>query len=1620
MKWIDLSEYDLRVVPVSLPTGRIVLLAIGDLQNNSVALSGLGFKKVTDGSMFSLRFTGPSGKLEGLSIASVREYFPDAFVAEMELGLSSSPVPGTNPPKQDGNRKTLNANALAPNLVGIDPIAKNLQGESVFEVEGKRVVMDSSKREVWGPEKPDLRFLQGGDDAAGRGIESAFLSAIAGRLLNGEQISSEFLHEGLGAIKRDYPLPDAVLEAAVESVLLFASSNLDLLQHADAFAENIAALVEDSEQRVNKAVSLLTALRQKPDFGKSMKVAFAGLREPLVIGPLSREVELFILGAKTGPKLQVASGQELTIYSQAELKAIEPEIIVTNFKGKTIEPTFQHGILFTSSGEKAFFDLSYIVPAGVKSIISLESEGGFSEELRRTVGERSGCSVEVLGHGIAREAYRPPVSKPNSVEPTQEPEVELNADVPGQQKSVAAERAAPPLMPEAGHLVEGEVNAPAFSDLDTTESTYQSEYLPASSVAPGSSMVPKHLAKAFGVALGKLQERVGDVDQFVANRLGLTVKDLPSRFSAEQVDAIALGLSNQDEGSGLILGDGTGEGKGRVLAAMALAAIRSGRRAIFLTEGAVLFKDFWRDVVDIGGQDVIKPFIVNDGVEIQGLPAAAGSEAANTELAASGAWPSDKNVILVTYSQLNRLRKQYSENGDHKTCRVRWLSALSEGSNLILDEAHNASGDSNTNLNVSRMSQAANNVIHSSATYVRHSKNFGIYESAFPSNLASYDIERAVDKLGAPMQEIVAAMLAEDGRFIRRENSLKDVSFELRLDERHVERNREWSDALAQFLSAYSMLTSEIKKDVSEMNAEFQADLKKSGVKIEGRKQGLSSMNFGSRLYQITRQFMLACTVDQAVEAAIAEMAKGQKPILVVDQTAEAQLLELMQTTSEEERRPPFFADILRTLIDRTVMVTDQRKDSESPEKVHVGALVDQDRARTLQDMANKLHELADDFPAIPFSPVDDIKYRLLIEGKRIGEITGRKFRVRSGQNGDAEFVPREDTDRLKTIAQFQDGGLDGVVISRAGASGISLHASARAKDQRKRTVIEVQVPDLVDKRIQAIGRAARRDQVVVPDFKTLSPNLPAYNRLAAMQNHKLRQMSASTTSNRDSYALIDTVDILNPVGDEIVLRYLESNPALAYRLGFDSSELDAARLADGHITLAAKVTGRLMMLPVAEQETVYEDLAGEYAIHMKELEAQGLNPFKTREMPLKAQVVERVMFEGVARAKYDSAFDRPVFLSKIAYEETAPALSSTDVLEEIEQAKKKLVGYKRTEGRGLSAIGDLIKAKKAKILEDSLVISGYPSVQDALDDTASMNLTVRLNDRCKWAQKTFQKLSPGQAVVFSNAGQPCNAVVGEISLPLPGSEHNLGQYRINLLVPGEKPIETTVNQLHDDEDFAILPAAFSTGSPMAAEFDRHTMAVGNTERWILEGNLFRAAIIAAEMKVGTPAIVEMEDGTNQRVVMLSRRATKDMMLNMGVMLASPGDVAAFVSLYNDDISSDHADSPKESIAIQHGRDSDSVWLRIPSNKKYSMGLAKDPAIQAIGDGFRRAGPSQRKKVPKKDLEKLCGILFAKYNVRFITPPGYREKLIADAEHNHQESEEHELDILPAAAAGQR
>src|SRR3546814_9344724 len=94
-------------------------------------------------------------------------------------------------------------------------------------------------------------------------------------------------------------------------------------------------------------------------------------------------------------------------------------------------------------------------------------------------------------------------------------------------------------------------------------------------------------------ALARVAREHGDIDDWVAGKLGWDVETMGRYLSPEPVDAAALAMSSGQRGRGFILADQTGLGKGRIMAVIALAAALDGRRVVFLTETEHIITAFW-------------------------------------------------------------------------------------------------------------------------------------------------------------------------------------------------------------------------------------------------------------------------------------------------------------------------------------------------------------------------------------------------------------------------------------------------------------------------------------------------------------------------------------------------------------------------------------------------------------------------------------------------------------------------------------------------------------------------------------------------------------------------------------------------------------------------------------------------------------------------------------------------------------------------------------------------------------------------------------------------------------------------------------------------------------------
>ena len=260
----------------------------------------------------------------------------------------------------------------------------------------------------------------------------------------------------------------------------------------------------------------------------------------------------------------------------------------------------------------------------------------------------------------------------------------------------------------------------------------------------------------------------------------------------------------------------------------------------------------------------------------------------------------DARVVLLGLSK-DDLVTNLSERikADMTTLKHQWLySGAMNGGLVILDESHVAAGEnSQTGVNLRHLMENAGALTYSSATFAKDTGNFLLYARLFPDTLRAATIAETLSRGGEPMQEILSAMLAEDGRLVRREHDLSNLEFKLSTDAVRKDRNEMWANGFAQVLSTMSFLSGEVEEIVHKQNAAAEAILKnakasKGAASIP--KVGLHYTNFGSKLYNLSRTFTMAVNADLAADLAIKALKEGRKPVITVESTMETVLKELI------------------------------------------------------------------------------------------------------------------------------------------------------------------------------------------------------------------------------------------------------------------------------------------------------------------------------------------------------------------------------------------------------------------------------------------------------------------------------------------------------------------------------------------------------------------------------------------------------------------------------------------------------------------------------------------------------------------------------------------------------
>lgn len=1141
---------------------------------------------------------------------------------------------------------------------------------------------------------------------------------------------------------------------------------------------------------------------------------------------------------------------------------------------------------------------------------------------------------------------------------------------------------------------------PKVEKAKDAETEFQVTYTPGSKNEAVGTLLPKNHVAAVRRALEKIQDTYGDIDEFVREELGFTKKQFDNAFSAEQVDALAMAIHNDKIGEAFIIGDQTGVGKGRIVAAMMQYAIKKGLVPVFVTEKPSLYADMMRDITALGMNPEENPFTPlitnalggNDKIDLNNQltdrgprVVSQGSDVAKRmfkegveSLLADGVMKSKYNrkdrthqAIFTTYSQLNPVKG--SETWRHSELRKVLPKAY-----LILDESHNAGAapeedgwsddDKITRAEIVReFVQSAGNVFYSSATFAKRPDLMDLYSRAGIGR-AVEDVSKLPELMkdgGVPLQQVLSEMLVEAGLYLRRERSYDGVKFEPKV----AKVNLETADVAATAFRAINDFSNAMAESVGEVEKQIVGSGGKRGKDSATGNAGVVNTNFSSILWNVTSQMLFALKADAAATEAIASWKAGKTPVIVVDETMESKLDDFVEANgiAYGDLADYSFKDLLHSYLERSREIL-IKKDKEDPESWYRHRLTDDELGEVALSYYDAALEEIEKFDAeLPSSPIDWIRHRLQEAGMSVTEITGRESMLdySSGMNTPTLAKrPGEEqgnSGKAATVKGINDGSIDAVILNRSGSTGLSLHAHKDFKNQKTRHMIIAQPAKNIDEFMQMLGRVHRTGQTKTPEYTLFMSDAPAETRPAAVLTKKLGSLNANVTASAKGSVGFDVPDVINELGDRIVGQWISENRDKNAQMGFPVRETDKGGL-DMPENVAQKVSGRVALLPVAEQQAFWDEVVDAFNQLVEELNATNSNPLVASTLDLAAKTVEKFAITEAKDAGSDDPFRQPAYLETVSVKRTEKPMSAKQVADLVRKVYPEgSIGdsarawsrekYEALRTKTIEFVGDREKQirerKQGKNEKD----------QDFADKTESMVKSVNDTASATFSQvgEVLRNYAPGTVVRLNINKEPMvGVIVGVDGKSSGGNPSAPSKWTIDIaLADSLRRLRIPVTRFfHDDtqvENKGLLtPETFEQG-PYGKAFD-DLQSHSREQRYMITGNLL-SGFAAAE---GNIVFYSNDEGEYGRGILMPRNFNvAKWQEERPVIFKTPEKLLQFLQ------AGGHASTTDGNLIIAHY--GDNLVIRAPYANSKSGKYVKNPDIIKAGNGHQFETKSGKK-----------------------------------------------------------
>lgn len=676
-----------------------------------------------------------------------------------------------------------------------------------------------------------------------------------------------------------------------------------------------------------------------------------------------------------------------------------------------------------------------------------------------------------------------------------------------------------PVLPEESFSGEGltvEQRADVEKNDELTDAVYNT-YTPAKLSIPNSQEHPGKLVESAAMA------SVEPIDPTYSPKLpDKAIKS--GAISIAQLEAIVYAGQAHSEilpnGSrkGYFIGDGTGVGKGREIAAILWDNWNQGRhKALWLSQNIPLMKDAQRDIAGVGWDknlvfDIQKTKLRESIKHKEGIG-----------FLGYGTLRTDKIINERTVSRLDQL--------------VNWLGKDFDGV-IVFDEAHNMGNvypmkgkrgntkPSTTALTGVELQKQLPNarVLYVSATGATEVANLGYAErlglwgdkTPFPQGR---NFATSISSGGISAMEMVAMNMKANGVYIARSLAYDDVKYE-RLQHDLTPEQRKIYDELA---GAWAIAQRDIEAAMIKTGILGEDHTGETKTLNKDAKSHIMGQFWGTN-QRFWNQVITAMQMPTVVKSIEKDIELGHAPLIQLintNQEAQKRAISGMEEEDSLENLDITPKEMLIEYVKNSfpVFQFETYLDDKGNEKSRI--VVDSKGQPVLnQEAVNMREELLTKIASIrvPDGPLEIILDHFGVEN--VAEITGRTRRVVYKDTKEGRKRVIEAWGKNKGISDadaFMNDKKKILVFSQAGGTGRSYHADNTAKNKRLRRHYLIQPGWRADVAVQGLGRSHRTNQAQAPEWVLVTTNLEGQKRFISSIARRLSQLGALTKGSRET-----------------------------------------------------------------------------------------------------------------------------------------------------------------------------------------------------------------------------------------------------------------------------------------------------------------------------------------------------------------------------------------------------------------------------------------------------------------------------------------------------------------------